>query len=65
MQRGDFVVYYIDGEPKVGKIVNTSYSGKYIILPKNGTRVLRAKNRIISLNDLFKKYEPLLKGESR
>ena len=65
MQKGDFVVYITKDEPRVGKLVNTMYNGKLVILPKFGNRVLRKKKFVLSLNDLFKKYEPLLKGESR
>lgn len=66
MKEGDFVIYYIDEEPRVGKYVRTQFNKRIVIMPKHGgCRVIRNKERCLSLNDLFKKYGTLLKGESR
>jgi len=68
MQVGDFVVYFVCGKPQIGKFVRTQYNGRCVIMPQkrqNNIAVLRNKQQIVSLNDMFKKYEPLLKGQSR
>lgn len=66
MKEGDFVVYYVSGKPEIGKFVRTQYNGRCVILPQrkqNSVSVVRNKKQIVSLNDMFKKYEPLLKGQ--
>ena len=66
MKEGDFVIYYCNGEPKVGKYVRTQFNKRIVIMPKQGgCRAIRNKDQCLSLNDLFKKYEPLLKGQTR
>ncbi len=65
MKEGDFLVYYCNGKPMVGKYVRTQFNKRLVILPRIGERAIRNKDQVLSLNDLFKKYGDLLKGESR
>ena len=66
MKEGDFVIYYCFDRPRVGKYVRTQFNKRLVILPKTGgCRAIRNRNQVLSLNDLFKKYGDLLKGESR
>jgi len=65
MKEGDFVIYYCNGQPRVGKYVRTQFNKRLVILPRMGERAIRNKDQVLSLNDLFKKYGDLLKGESR
>lgn len=65
MEKGDFVIYFATGRPRVGKYVNQRFSQRLIIIPKIGKRVIRSRTQVLSLNDLFKKYATLLKGEQK
>ena len=66
MKEGDFVIYFCNQKPMVGKYVRTQFNKRLVIMPKHGgCRAIRNKERCLSLNDLFNKYGTLLKGESR
>ena len=65
MKEGDFVIYFCNGKPKVGKYVRTQFNRRLVILPRIGERAIRNKDQVLSMNDLFAKYGTLLKGESR
>lgn len=65
MKRGDLVIYCSENKPKVGKFVNYTFDRKVIIIAKNQYRKIRKESVVVSLNDLFDKYKPILeaKGE--
>ena len=68
MNMGDFVLYINKGEIKVGKACSyDALKGKYRILPMGAGKhcALRKKELIVSMNELFKKYAPLMKGQER
>ena len=66
MKEGDFVIYFANLQPKVGKYVRKQFNKRLVIMPKGGgCRAIRNEDQCLSLNDLFKKYGTLLKGESR
>lgn len=65
MERGDLVIYSSDNKPRVGKFVNLTPDRKIIIVGKNQNRKIRDEKYVVSLNDLFEQYKPILeaKGE--
>jgi hypothetical protein len=65
MKEGDFVIYVSNEELKIGKYVRTQFNKRLVIMPRVGERAIRNRSKVLSLNDLFKKYGDLLKGESR
>jgi len=68
MEQGDFVVYFVSGKPQIGKYTRTRYNTRLVIMPQkkqNSICVLRNRSQVISINDLVKKYGPLLKGQTR
>ena len=66
MKEGDFVIYFCNGEPKVGKYVRTQFNKRIVIMPKQGgCRAIRNKEQCLSVNDLVAKYGTLLKGQTR
>lgn len=62
MKKGELVIYCSDSKPKVGKFVNYSFDRKIIIIGKNQYRKARSEKYVISLNELFEKYKPLLEA---
>ena len=66
MKEGDFLIYYCNGKPMIGKYVRTQFNKRLVILPKaGGCRAIRNEDQCLSLNELFKKYAPLMKGQER
>ena len=65
MKEGEFVIYYCNNKPKVGKYVRTQFNKRLVVVPRTGARAIRNRDQVLSLNELFEKYGTLLKGESR
>ena len=66
MKEGDFVIYFANQKPHIGKYVRTQFNKRIVIIPKGGLhRIIRNKELCVSVNELVAKYGELLKGQTR